>query len=328
MRILVTGGAGFIGSHLCDRLIQSGHEVTALDNFLTSDRANIVHLLQHPRFELLRHDVTVPYDVITDRIYNLASPASPVHYQKSAIRTIKANVLGAINCLELASTNNARVLQASTSEVYGDPLVSPQPETYLGNVNVVGPRSCYDEGKRCAETLMSDFHRERQVDVRIARIFNTFGPRMSFDDGRAISNFIHQALTGDDLTIYGDGTHTRSFCYVDDLVTGLIALMERPAFDGPVNLGSDEEITIRQLAETILRLTNSKSRIVYRVLPGDDPKQRRPDLTRAEILLGFRRRVALEDGLVRMIRDFEQRMSSARPGTPTPIVDPARLTRN
>ena len=309
MRVLVTGGCGFIGSHLCDRLLAAGDEVVAMDNLFTGDRANVAHLLRHERFDFIRHDVTFPFHIKSHRIYNLASPASPVHYQFNAIKTVRTNVVGMLHCLDLACETRARVFQASTSEVYGDPAVHPQPETYWGNVNPIGPRACYDEGKRCAETLVVDYHRQERVDVRIARIFNTYGPRMSFGDGRVVSNFILQALRGEDLTVYGDGQQTRCFCYVDDLVEGAIALMERPVFDGPVNLGNPVEFTMLELAEEVIRCVGGASRVVHRPLPQDDPRQRRPDITRARELLGFAPKVSLHDGLARTVDDFRRRLA-------------------
>jgi len=308
MRALVTGGAGFIGSHLCEQLIARGHEVVALDNYFTGHRRNVGSLLDNPAFELIRHDVTYPFHIESDRIFNLACPASPVHYQFNPVKTIKTNIVGILHCLELAKITRARVFQASTSEVYGDPEVHPQTEDYRGNVNPIGPRACYDEGKRCAEALMVDFHRQEGVEIRIARIFNTYGPRMSFGDGRVISNLILQALRGEDVTIYGDGSQTRSFCYVDDLVQGVLALMERPAFDGPVNLGNPRESTIREIAEMIINLTKSPSRIIYQPLPADDPRRRKPDIGKAQKLLDFTPRVPLEEGLARTIEDFRRRL--------------------
>ncbi|MCC7535927.1 MAG: SDR family oxidoreductase [Deltaproteobacteria bacterium] len=308
MRILVTGGAGFIGSHLSERLVAEGHEVVALDNFFTGHRENVAHLLSNPRFELIRHDVTFPFHIEADRIYNLACPASPVHYQFNPVKTIKTSIVGMLHCLELAKETHARVLQASTSEVYGDPTVHPQPETYWGNVNPIGPRACYDEGKRCAEALMVDFHRQERVEIRIARIFNTYGPRMSFGDGRVVSNFIVQALRGDDLTVYGDGKQTRSFAFVDDLVAGLVGLMEHPSFEGPINLGNPGEFTMIELAEEVIRLTGSRSKITFKPLPTDDPKQRQPDIGRARALFGFEPKTVLRDGLTRTIEDFRARM--------------------
>ncbi len=304
LRILVTGGAGFIGSHLCERLLGEGHEVVALDDLSTGARANVAHLDGRRRFTLVVHDVTRPYDHGADRIYNLASPASPPVYQRDPVRTTLTSVLGAYHALELARRTGARVLQASTSEVYGDPEVHPQPETYRGAVNPVGVRACYDEGKRCAESLMMDYRRKYGVVVRVARIFNTYGPRMAPDDGRVISNFVAQALAGEDITVYGDGSQTRSFCYVDDLVDGLVRLMEHPSEHGPVNLGNPREITVRELAEEVLRATGSRSRVVFRPLPDDDPKQRRPVIDRARKILGFEPSVTLRQGLARTVESF------------------------
>ncbi|MCK6547460.1 SDR family oxidoreductase [Myxococcota bacterium] len=309
MRILVTGGTGFIGSHLCERLLEQNHEVVALDNFFTGHRSNVAHLLPNPNFEVFRHDVTEPFHIVADRIYNLACPASPVHYQFNPVKTIKTSVMGMMNCLELAKDMQARVLQASTSEVYGDPTVRPQSETYWGHVNPIGVRACYDEGKRCAETLMVDYHRREGVDIRIARIFNTYGPRMNFFDGRVVSNFINQALRGQDITIYGEGKQTRSFCFVDDLVNGLMALMDRPQFDGPVNLGNPIEVTMIDLAKMVLQLTGSKSKLVHKPLPEDDPQQRLPDITKAKTLLGFQPTVSLEKGLAATIDNFRERIA-------------------
>ena len=306
MRILITGGAGFLGSHLCERLLREGHEIICLDNFFTGRKANIAHLLSHPYFELVRHDVTEPFKFEVDQIYNLACPASPPHYQHNAIKTIKTSVLGAIHCLGLAKRTGARVFQASTSEVYGDPDVHPQPESYKGNVNPIGIRACYDEGKRCAETLFFDYHRQHLIPIRVARIFNTYGPRMLPDDGRVVSNFIVQALRGSDLTIYGDGSQTRSFCYVDDLIEGFVRLMNHPDLTGPVNLGNPGEFTILQLAERVLAKTNSTSRIVRLPLPSDDPKQRQPDITLAQTQLGWTPTVALDRGLDATIDYFRQ----------------------
>jgi UDP-glucuronate decarboxylase len=303
---LVTGGAGFIGSHLCDRLVATGEEVLCLDNFYTGSKGNIRHLLRHPNFELVRHDIWLPIYVEVDRIYNLACPASPVHYQNNPVSTTKTSVLGAINMLGLARRRKARILQASTSEVYGDPKQHPQQEGYWGNVNPIGPRACYDEGKRCAETLFFDYHRQSGVDIRVARIFNTYGPRMHPDDGRVVSNFIVQALRGDPITLYGEGNQTRSFCYVDDLIDGLLAMMDQNAEIGPLNLGNPTEFTIRQLAEMVLKLTGSKSEIVFRPLPTDDPAQRQPDITRAKKTLAWQPKVALEDGLKETIRYFKK----------------------
>lgn len=304
MRILITGGAGFLGSHLCDRLLGEGHEVICLDNFFTGRKANIAHLRSHPSFEWVRHDVIDPFKFEVDQIYNFACPASPPHYQFNPIKTTKTSVLGAINCLGLAKRVKARVFQASTSEVYGDPHVHPQPESYWGNVNPIGKRSCYDEGKRCAETLFFDYHRENRVDIRVVRIFNTYGPRMNPDDGRVVSNFVVQALRGEDLTVYGDGTQTRSFCYVDDLIEGCLRLMNQTETVGPVNLGNPGEFTMLELAELTLKLVGGKSRIVHRPLPADDPRQRRPDIALARRVLGWEPKVALEEGLQRTIAYF------------------------
>ena len=304
MRILVTGGAGFLGSHLCDRLIKDGQEVICLDNLFTGRKQNISHLLSKPRFEFLRHDVIDPFKVEVDQIYNLACPASPPQYQYNPIKTVKTSVMGAINCLGLAKRLKARVLQASTSEVYGDPQVNPQPETYWGNVNPVGRRSCYDEGKRCAETLFFDYHRENKVDIRVIRIFNTYGPRMHESDGRVVSNFIVQALKGEDITVYGDGSQTRSFCYVDDLIEGMVRFMGQTETVGPLNLGNPGEFTILQLAELTIRLVGGKSRIVHKPLPSDDPKQRRPDIALARRHLKWEPHVSLEEGLKRTIAYF------------------------
>ena len=308
MRILVTGGAGFLGSHLCDRLISDGHEVICLDNLFTGRKENIVHLLSNPHFEFLRHDVVDPFKVEVDQIYNLACPASPPQYQYNPIKTVKTSVMGAINCLGLAKRVKARVLQASTSEVYGDPQVHPQPETYWGYVNPVGRRSCYDEGKRCAETLFFDYHRENRVDIRVARIFNTYGPRMLPNDGRVVSNFIVQALKGQPLTVYGDGTQTRSFCFVDDLIEGLLRLMKQTETVGPLNLGNPDEFTMLRLAELTLKLVGGKSKIVHQPLPADDPKQRRPDITQARRALKWKPAIALEEGLKRTIAYFRGRV--------------------
>jgi UDP-glucuronate decarboxylase len=307
MRILVTGGAGFLGSHLCDRLIRDGHEVVCLDNFFTGRKQNLAHLLSHPGFELVRHDVIDPFKFEVDQIYNLACPASPPHYQYNPIKTIKTSVMGAINCLGLAKRVRARVLQASTSEVYGDPQVHPQPEDYWGHVNPIGKRSCYDEGKRCAETLFFDYHRENKVDIRVVRIFNTYGPRMLASDGRVVSNFIVQALRGEDITVYGDGAQTRSFCYVDDLIDGMVRCMGQTETAGPINIGNPGEFTMLQLAELTLKLVGGRSKIVHRPLPADDPKQRRPDIARARKILGWEPAVALEEGLRRTIEDFRGR---------------------
>ena len=308
MRILVTGGAGFLGSHLCDRLISDGHEVICLDNLFTGRKENVVHLLSNPRFEFLRHDVVDPFKIEVDQIYNLACPASPPHYQYNPIKTVKTSVMGAINCLGLAKRVKARVLQASTSEVYGDPQVHPQPKSYWGYVNPVGRRSCYDEGKRCAETLFFDYHRENRVDIRVARIFNTYGPRMLPDDGRVVSNFIVQALKGQPLTVYGDGTQTRSFCFVDDLIEGLVRMMKQTETVGPLNLGNPDEFTMLRLAELTLKLVGGKSKIVHHSLPADDPKQRRPDITLARRILKWKPAIALEEGLKRTIAYFRGRV--------------------
>jgi UDP-glucuronate decarboxylase len=305
MRILVTGGAGFLGSHLCDRLLKDGHEVVCLDNLFTGRKTNIAHLLAHPAFEFVRHDVIDPFKFEVDQIYNLACPASPPHYQFNPIKTTKTSVMGAINCLGLAKRVKARVFQASTSEVYGDPAVHPQPESYWGNVNPIGRRSCYDEGKRCAETLFFDYHRENKVDIRVVRIFNTYGPRMHPNDGRVVSNFIMQALRGEDLTVYGDGLQTRSFCYVDDLIEGFVRMMHQTATVGPINLGNPGEFTMLQLAELTLRLVGGKSRIVHKPLPADDPKQRRPDITLARNIMQWEPAVPLEAGLQRTIDYFK-----------------------
>lgn len=307
LRIMVTGGAGFLGSHLCDRLLAQGHDVLCVDNFYTSTRRNITHLLEHPNFELMRHDVTFPLYVEVDRIYNLACPASPVHYQRDPVQTTKTSVHGAINMLGLAKRTGARILQASTSEVYGDPEIHPQTESYWGNVNPIGIRSCYDEGKRCAETLFFDYWRQHRLPIKVARIFNTYGPRMLPDDGRVVSNFIVQALQGRDITIYGDGTQTRSFCYVDDLVEGLMRLMESDRdVTGPINLGNPGEFSIRELAEKVIALTGSGSKIVYEPLPQDDPTQRQPDITKAMEILGWQPKVALDEGLENTVGFFRK----------------------
>jgi len=303
---LVTGGAGFLGSHLCDRLIAQGLDVLCVDNFYTGSKDNIRHLLDHPRFELIRHSVWLPLFVEVDRIYNLACPASPIHYQNDPVATTKTSVLGAINMLGLAKRRRARLLQASTSEVYGDPEIHPQPESYAGRVNPIGPRACYDEGKRCAETLCFDYQRQSGVDIRVVRIFNTYGPRMHPNDGRVVSNFIVQALKGDPLTLYGDGLQTRSFCYVDDLIDGLLRMMNQDAESGPINLGNPGEFTIRELAETVLRLTGSSSRLSFLPLPADDPVQRQPDITLARTALDWQPKVALEDGLRETIAYFRK----------------------
>jgi len=304
-RHLVTGGAGFLGSHLCDRLIDRGDDVLCVDNFYTGSKTNIAQLLLNPRFELMRHDVTFPLYVEVDRIFNLACPASPIHYQRDPVQTTKTSVHGAINMLGLAKRLHARILQASTSEVYGDPEIHPQPEGYWGRVNPVGVRSCYDEGKRCAETLFFDYYRQHNLDIKVVRIFNTYGPRMLPDDGRVVSNFIVQALKGDDVTIFGDGLQTRSFCYVDDLVDALLLAMETPAgFTGPVNIGNPYEFSMLQLAELTLKLTNSKSKLVFRPLPADDPRQRQPDIALAKQALGWTPKVTLEDGLKETVAYF------------------------
>ncbi|MDP3071409.1 MAG: SDR family oxidoreductase [Opitutaceae bacterium] len=308
MRILVTGGAGFLGSHLCERLLKDGHEVVCLDNLFTGQKANIAHLLANPHFEFVRHDVIDPFKYEVDQIYNLACPASPPHYQFNPIKTTKTSVMGAINCLGLAKRVKARVFQASTSEVYGDPSVHPQPESYWGNVNPIGKRSCYDEGKRCAETLFFDYHRENKVDIRVIRIFNTYGPRMHPNDGRVVSNFIVQALKGEDITIYGDGTQTRSFCYVDDLIEGFVRFMAQTETIGPMNLGNPGEFTMLQLAEKTLQLVGGKSKIVHRPLPSDDPKQRRPDITLAKRVLKWEPQIPLEEGLKRTIAYFRGKL--------------------
>ncbi|WP_161815040.1 UDP-glucuronic acid decarboxylase family protein [Steroidobacter agaridevorans] len=306
-RALVTGGAGFLGSHLCDRLIADGYDVLCVDNFFTGTRKNISRLLCHPNFELMRHDVTFPLYVEVDEIFNLACPASPIHYQHDPVQTTKTSVHGAINMLGLAKRVRAKILQASTSEVYGDPAIHPQIEEYWGNVNAIGPRSCYDEGKRCAETLFFDYHRQHQLRIKVARIFNTYGPRMHPNDGRVVSNFIMQALHGEPITIYGDGRQTRSFCYVDDLIDGLMALMTSDdEVTGPINIGNGAELTMIELAEAIIDLCRSSSRIEYRALPQDDPKQRRPDIAKARRLLNWSPKVSLRQGLTRTIAYFEE----------------------
>ena len=308
---LVTGGAGFIGSHLCARLIERGERVLCLDNFFTGRMENVQALRDNPRFEVIRHDITQPILLEVDRIYNLACPASPVHYQSNAVKTIKTNVMGAMNTLGLAKRVHARILQASTSEVYGDPEEHPQPEWYWGHVNPVGIRSCYDEGKRVAETLFFDYHRQNGVDIRVVRIFNTYGPNMRFDDGRVVSNFIVQALRGEPLTIYGKGNQTRSFCYVDDLVEGIIRMMDCDGFTGPVNLGNPGEFTIKELAEKVLKVTGSKSKLTLKDLPADDPKQRRPDIGLAKEKLGWEPKIALDEGLPKTAKYFEQELKTA-----------------
>ena len=309
MRILITGGAGFLGSHLSDRLINQGHEVICLDNFFTGRKRNIAHLLGNPNFELVRHDVIDPFKCEVDQIYNLACPASPVHYQYNAIKTIKTSVMGAINALGLAKRTSARVFQASTSECYGDPSVHPQPESYWGNVNPIGTRSCYDEGKRCAETLFMDYHRQNGVDIRIVRIFNTYGPRMCPDDGRVVSNFIVQALQGKDITVYGEGQQTRSFCYCDDLIEGFDRLMNQDELTGPVNIGNPGEFTILELAEKVIAHTGSQSKIIHEPLPSDDPKQRQPDITIAREKLNWEPKVSLDEGLKPTIEYFDKLLS-------------------
>ncbi len=306
MRILITGGAGFLGSHLSDRLIEQGHEVIVVDNFFTGSKKNVEHLIGNPRFELIRHDVTFPLFIEVDAIYNLASPASPVHYQRDPVQTIKTNVIGAVNMLGLAKRLKVPIFQASTSEVYGDPEVHPQPEEYWGRVNTIGPRACYDEGKRAAETLFFDYQRQHGVKIRVARIFNTYGPRMAADDGRVVSNFIVQALRGEDITIYGDGSQTRSFCYVDDLVAGFMKMMEsdKPLL-GPINLGNPGEFTMLELAQQVISLTGSKSQLKFLPLPQDDPKQRRPQITKAKTELGWEPKVQLSEGLKKTIDYFK-----------------------
>ena len=306
-RIMVTGGAGFLGSHLCERLLEDGHDVLSVDNYFTGRKDNIAHLLGNSHFEAMRHDITFPLYVEVDEIYNLACPASPIHYQFDPVQTTKTSVLGAVNVLGIAKRVKAKVFQASTSEVYGDPSVHPQTEEYRGNVNVTGPRACYDEGKRCAETLFFDYARQHQVRIKVVRIFNTYGPRMHPNDGRVVSNFIVQALRDDDITVYGEGSQTRAFCYVDDLIDGFVRMMDTSdAVLGPVNLGNPVEMTIRQLAETIIRLTNSRSRLIQRPLPADDPVQRCPDITRATEWLGWKPRVDLETGLEKTISYFDR----------------------
>ena len=308
---LVTGGAGFLGSHLCDRLLGRGDSVLCVDNFFTGSQRNIEHLEQHPRFDLLRHDVTLPLHIETERIFNLACPASPVHYQRDPVQTTRTCVLGAINMLDLALQQGARILQASTSEVYGDPDIHPQPESYWGRVNPIGIRSCYDEGKRCAETLFFDYHRQHRLEIKVMRIFNTYGPRMQPDDGRVVSNFIVQALRGEPISIYGDGQQTRSFCYVDDLVEGMLRLMDAEAgIIGPVNVGNPAEFSMLELAEKVLRLTGSRSTLDFKPLPGDDPKQRQPDISLAGSALDWAPRVSLEDGLVETIGYFRRLLAT------------------
>ncbi|WP_181296608.1 UDP-glucuronic acid decarboxylase family protein [Pseudomonas sp. Q2-TVG4-2] len=314
-RVMVTGGAGFLGSHLCERLLAGGNEVLCVDNFYTGAKRNIAHLMANPYFELIRHDVTFPLYVEVDEIYNLACPASPIHYQFDPVQTLKTNVHGAINMLGLAKRTKAKIFQASTSEVYGDPEIHPQPEGYWGRVNPIGIRSCYDEGKRCAETLFSDYHRQHGLRIKIARIFNTYGPRMHPNDGRVVSNFIVQALNGEDLTIYGEGHQTRSFCYVDDLIEGFVRLMNTAdEVTGPINLGNPGEFTMRQLAERVLELTGSASRIVFRPLPEDDPQQRQPDITQAKSVLDWRPTIMLDQGLEKTIQYFDELLKEAKVG--------------
>jgi UDP-glucuronate decarboxylase len=309
MRILVTGGAGFLGSHLCERLLKEGHEVLCLDNFFTGRKINITEYLKDPAFELVRHDIVLPILLEVDKIYHLACPASPIHYQYNPVKTIKTNFLGTLNMLGIAKRTRARILLASTSEVYGDPIVHPQTEAYWGNVNPIGIRSCYDEGKRASETLMMDYHRQNRVDIKIVRIFNTYGPRMLQDDGRVVSNFIVQALKGRDITVYGEGSQTRSFCYVDDLVDGMVRMMDSEDFIGPVNLGNPEEYTILDFAKKIVAMTGSKSKIIHQPLPSDDPTQRQPDITLAEAKLGWKPKVSVDDGLKRTIAYFKKELS-------------------
>ena len=316
-RILVTGGAGFLGSHICERLVADGHDVICLDNFFTSQKTNVAHLLNQPNFELIRHDVTLPIFLEVDQIYNMACPAAPGHYQFNPIKTIKTSVMGSINLLGMAKRCGARILQASTSEVYGDPEVHPQPESYRGSVNPIGPRACYDEGKRAAETLFVDYHRMNRVDVRIVRIFNTYGPRMHPYDGRVVSNFIRQALTGEDITIFGDGSQTRSFCYRDDLVEGIIRLMNHDEYTGPVNIGNPGEFTIGELAELVIELTGAKVKIIHRPLPADDPTRRRPDIGLAKKQLDWQPTITLREGLQKTIEWFRTiDISHYRPPTP------------
>ncbi|WP_405339243.1 UDP-glucuronic acid decarboxylase family protein [Fibrobacter sp.] len=312
MRCLVTGGAGFLGSHLCERLLNDGHEVICLDNYFTGRLMNVDHLRDNHRFELIRHDVTEPILLEVDRIFNLACPASPIHYQFNPVKTIKTSVMGAINMLGMAKRVKARILQASTSEVYGDPAIHPQTEDYWGNVNPIGIRSCYDEGKRVAETLFMDYHRQNNVDIRIVRIFNTYGPRMLMNDGRVVSNFIVQALKGDDITIYGDGSQTRSFCYVDDLIEGFVRMMNQDKIIGPVNIGNPGEFTMLELAKEVLNLTGSKSKIVYKPLPGDDPKMRRPNIELAKSALGWEPTIPLRQGLEKTIVYFDKLLKESK----------------
>jgi UDP-glucuronate decarboxylase len=308
-RILVTGGAGFVGSHLCEKLLAEGNDVICLDNYFTGSKQNIIHLLDNHNFEMIRHDITMPFFLEVDEIYNLACPASPIHYQYNGIKTIKTSVMGAINTLGLARRTKAKILQASTSEIYGDPDVHPQPESYWGNVNTLGIRACYDEGKRCAETLFMNYHRQNGVRIKIARIFNTYGPRMHPNDGRVVSNFVVQALKGDDITVFGDGSQTRSFQYIDDLVSGLLKLMASPdAFTGPVNIGNPIEVSVADLAKKIISMTGSKSKLIYLPLPGDDPKQRRPDISLAASALGWKPVIGLDEGLTRTIEYFKSKI--------------------
>lgn len=312
-RIMVTGGAGFLGSHLCERLLADNHDVLCVDNFYTGTKGNILHLLPNPHFEVIRHDVTFPLYVEVDEIYNLACPASPIHYQFDPVQTTKTSVHGAINMLGLAKRVKAKIFQASTSEVYGDPIVHPQTESYWGNVNPIGPRSCYDEGKRCAETLFFDYHRQHGLDIKVARIFNTYGPLMHPNDGRVVSNFIVQALKGESITIYGEGKQTRSFCYVDDMIDGFLRLMNTEAgFTGPINLGNSDEFTIRELAEEVIELTGSSSKLVFHPLPADDPMQRQPDISLARQKLGWEPKVQLKDGLRHTIAYFDELLSVSR----------------
>ena len=311
-RVLVSGGAGFLGSHLCEKFLQDGYDVLCVDNFYTGSKRNIAHLINEPYFEICRHDITFPLYIEADEIYNLACPASPIHYQNDPVQTTKVNVHGSINMLGLAKRLNAKILQASTSEVYGDPSVHPQPESYRGNVNCIGPRSCYDEGKRCAETLFFDYHRQHKTKIKVARIFNTYGPRMHPNDGRVISNFIMQALQGEPIAVYGDGSQTRSFCYVSDLINALVRLMNTPDdVIGPINLGNSQEFTILELATKVIELINSKSEIVFKPLPADDPKQRKPDISLARQVLGWEPKVSLEKGLIKTITFFEELLRSS-----------------
>ncbi len=319
-RILVTGGAGFLGSHLCERLLEEGHEVLCADNYFTGSRMNVAHLLQNPRFELMRHDVTFPLYVEVDEIYNLACPASPVHYSHDPVQTTKTSVHGAINVLGLAKRLNAKVFQASTSEVYGDPQVHPQTEEYWGHVNPIGPRSCYDEGKRCAETLFFDYRRQHDLRIKVVRIFNCYGPRMSLNDGRVVSNFVTQALQGHPITIYGDGSQTRSFCYVSDMIDGFVRLMNSPdEVTGPINIGNPHEMTVKDLAEMIIGLTGSKSELVFKPLPSDDPVQRRPDITKARTILGWEPKVPVEQGLKEVIAYFASVLDGTAPQAGAPV---------